>query len=277
MLRTHNRSVSKILYAIFFTLLSWVPFSVGAAQSSPKDPTIVFVHGAHLTAASWTKVGLGLKQKGYKSMSVNLPGRDDKTNPKEITLGTSAISLCETVSKVKENVVYVAHSQAGAVVNHALALCPSVNVDSIIYLASVSPLDGEKPFDKLSKQDEEIYYKSVGYDKKTGLMVINDKDVFVKDFSSIEGSVFKEEILSAAVNEPAYIADGVIKLDADTFKAIKKFYIYTENDRIISKASQVAIAKRLATSKTAAIESGHVPMITHSEKLVSLVVDFLTI
>ncbi len=277
MLYTPNLHASKKIVALFFTLVYSVIFLGGGAQASEKDPTVVFVHGAHLTASSWEKVEVGLQKKGYKSIAVNLPGRYDSVNPKEITLGTSAESLCREVSKINSDVVYIAHSQAGAIVNHAMALCPKVNVDRVIYLASVSPLNGEKPFDKLSKLDEENYYKGVGYDENTGLMVINNKDAFFKSFSSAEKGTQKDEILSAAVSEPAYIAEGVIKVDAEKFKALKKFYIFTENDQIISKVSQVAIAKRLSALKTATIESGHIPMITHSEKLISLLIDFLVI
>lgn len=267
----------KRITSMFIALLSLFVHPASLIHASEKGPTVVFVHGAHLTASSWEKVEVGLKQKGFKSIAVNLPGRHDSVNPKKITLGTSAVALCEVVSQINKNVVYVAHSQAGAVVNHAMTLCPKVNVDRVIYLASVSPLNGEKPFDKLSKADEENYYKGVGYDESTGLMVINNKDAFVQEFSSEENSALKEEILSAAVSEPAYIAEGVVKLDVDKFNAIKKFYIFTENDQIISKTSQLAIAKRLTTAKTATIESGHVPMITHSEQLTMLVIDFLSI
>ncbi len=264
---------TTLLYFITSTFLS---FS-NSALSVANDSVIVFVHGAHLTAKSWEKVEFDLNEKGYSSMAINLPGRKDKVNPKDITLNSSAKYLCNAISKINSKITFVTHSQGGAVVNHAQSICPTVEVDRIIYLASVSPLKGEKPFDKLSKEDEANYYKGVGYDEATGLMIINNENAFIESFSSGSDPSQRETILASSVSEPAYIADGVVSNDSAKFLAIKKFYIFTKRDKIISIASQMKIQKQLKTVKTSTIDSGHVPMLTHPKDLVSILLDFMVI
>ncbi len=247
------------------------------ALSITNDTITVFVHGAHLTADSWQEVELGLNKKGYQSMAVNLPGRKDSINPKGITLDSSAKYLCDAINPLNKKVVFVTHSQGGAVVNHAQSICPTVEVDRIIYLASVSPLRGEKPFDKLSKEDETNYYKGVAYDEASGLMIIKNKDAFIESFSSNNNPLQRESILNFSVSEPAYIADGIVENDSEKFLAIKKFYIFTQRDQIITMASQINIQKQLKTIKTSTIDSGHIPMITHPDDLVSILLDFMVI
>jgi len=247
------------------------------AASAKNESIMVFVHGAHLTSSSWQAVAETLDEKGYRSISVNLPGRQDYLSPRDVTLNSSAKYLCGEISHINKNVTFIAHSQGGAIVNHAQSICPQVKVDRIIYLASVSPMKGEKPFDHLSKQDEDNYFKGVSYNEASGLMIIKNPDEFVQTFSSSNSIPVKKEVLKLSVNEPASIAEGVVQYDSETFSGIKKFYIFTEQDQIISKASQVKIEKQLTTLKTSSINSGHIPMITHPEKLVPILLDFMAI
>ena len=271
---TNKTPLKRItLYILTFVCLS----ICNLALSSTKNSIIVFVHGAHLTAASWDKVGKSLDEKGYRSISVNLPGRQDYLNPKDVTLNSSAKYLCSAVSHINQSITFIAHSQGGAIVNHAQSICPEVKVNRIIYLASVSPLQGEKPFDRLSKEDETNYFKGVIYNENNGLMVINDKTAFAKVFSSSNNASTIKHVLKLSVNEPASIAEGVVEQDSELYSHIKKFYIFTEHDKIISKASQLKIEDSLNTIKTSSIDSGHIPMITHPNKLVPILLDFMSI
>ena len=247
------------------------------AMSATNDSVMVFVHGAHLTGESWQSVAKTLDDKGYRNISINLPGRQDYLRPKDVTLNSSAQYLCSAVSHINQNITFVAHSQGGAIVNHAQSICPAVKVDRIIYLASVSPLKGEKPFDRLSQEDETNYFKGVVYNENHGLMVINNKTEFAKVFSSSDKTSTINHVLKLSVNEPASIAEGIVEQDSKLYSNIKKFYIFTEQDKIISKASQLKIEDALNTIKTSSIDSGHIPMITHPNKLVPILLDFMSI
>lgn len=275
-MKTVNQFVICRKIIVFSSILLCLCFSNFAA-SAENDSVIVFVHGAHLTASSWGAVSDTLNKQGYRNISINLPGREDYLSPKDVTLNSSATYLCGEISHINKNVTFIAHSQGGAIVNHAQSICPQVKVERIIYLASVSPMKGEKPFDRLSKQDEKNYFKGVSYNEASGLMIIKNPDEFVQTFSSSNSIPVKKEVLKLSVNEPASIAEGIVQYDSETFLGIKKFYIFTELDQIISKASQVKIEQQLTTLKTSSINSGHIPMITHPEKLVPILLDFMAI
>lgn len=267
-------AIKKII-AYSFILTSLCLSNIAA--SAKNESIMVFVHGAHLTSSSWQEVSETLDEKGYPNISVNLPGRQDYLSPKDVTLNSSAKYLCSAVSHINQSITFIAHSQGGAIVNHAQSICPAIKVDRIIYLASVSPLKGEKPFDRLSKEDEINYFKGVIYNENHGLMVINNKTEFAKVFSSSDKISTINHVLKLSVNEPASIAEGIVEQDSKLYSNIKKFYIFTEQDKIISKASQLKIEDSLNTIKTSSIDSGHIPMITHPEKLVPILLDFMTI
>lgn len=237
-------------------------------SSAPQtNTTLVFVHGAHLTAQSWQPVEQLLADVNLSTLSVNLPGRSIQEDPKKITLDISSNYLCQAVQNIDGDIIYVAHSQGGAVVNQALSLCPSKQIKHIVYVASVAPLNGEKPFSRLNEADEIHYFKAVEYQEGTGWMAITKPNEFARVFASSDSKSILKTVISEAVNEPALIGDGIIKLDNNAFNQIPKSYIFTEQDKIISLPSQKLIAKHMVLENQSSLNTGHLPMITDPELL----------
>lgn len=267
---------SKIAFASIASLLLAGCSAKQVSNENPAKPTLVFVHGAHLAANSWQKVVTPLGQQGYEPLAVDLPGRNDSVDPKAVTLTSSAKALCESLNAVEGKVVLVAHSQGGAVVNHSLSICPNSNVQSIAYVAAVAPVSGAKPFSLLSKQDDENYFKAVDYDKKSGWLKIKDAGLFASMFTNAKSSEIKREVVSLAVREPAAIADGKAEFAADKFARIKKLYVYTLEDKVISLASQRKIAASVAPDSEVVMNTGHVPMLTQPQQLSEILDSFIS-
>jgi|GEM_PF-757519 len=245
------------------------------AKASSPESRLVFVHGAHLNASSWKNVTDLLAKKNYKSIALNLPGRHSGQNLHKITLPVSAQYVCDSLSSIQAPVTFIAHSQGGAVVNHALGLCPKLAVERIIYIAAVAPLNGEKPFGRLNKADEEAYFSGVTFDEPGGRMRIHKPALFAEAFSSSKLSAVHKKVLSAAVDEPAAIGDGVVSMNNAGFQALPKHFIFTLRDNIISPVSQQQIAGRLQNLTTSSIDTGHVPMITEAGSLVDVLAQVL--
>lgn len=245
------------------------------SEELDKESIVVFVHGAHLTSKSWENVEAILNKNNVDTYSVDLPGRNDKIPAKKVNLISSSESLCKDLGNVKKPISIVGHSQAGAIINHAISICPSININRIIYLASVSPIQGEKAFDQLSKSDEEHYFSGIQYDKSNSLMVISDQQKFGRSFTSQEDKL--DSLSAYAVDEPSKIADNPISYNKKKLDSIKKFYVFTKKDLIISLESQKRIAERIDTVKTSELDTGHIPMITHPNNLASVLLQFMTI
>lgn len=266
------------LSLLLIGFMSSAPLLYGCAQIKSEytaSKTAVLLHGAHLTADAWDAVKDTLSQHGLNVIALDLPGRKDNTSHQDITLMASSRSLCGSLQKLQGNITVVAHSQAGAVVNHAFSICPHVDIDHIIYLAAVAPVAGEKPFDKLSKEDEANYLKAVGYDAPSGSMKILDKPLFWRLFGFDYSAARVGDLEHYGVDEPAAIGEGLVELDSEAFAKPEKYYIFTQRDQIISLSSQQVIARNLDLTDSAIIDSGHVPMITNPTDVAGVILRFI--
>lgn len=258
--------------------MSLAPLLYGCAQIQSEDTApkmAVLLHGAHLTADTWGAVKGTLSQHGLNVIALDLPGRKETASHQDITLAVSSRSLCDSLQKLQGDITVVAHSQAGAVVNHAFSICPHVDIDNIIYLAAVAPMAGEKPFDKLSTEDEANYLDAVAYDAPSGSMKIFDVPLFWRLFGFDHSVARVEDLEHYSVDEPAAIGEGVVEFDSEAFAKPKKFYIFTRWDQIISLSSQHVIASNLELTDSAVIDSGHVPMITDHTDVADAVLRFI--
>ena len=192
-----------------------------------------------------------------------------------ITLNLLAQALCDAIKNIDSPIVLISHSQGGAISNNAFSLCPKRNINSIIYIAAVAPIDGDTPYSLLSKADESNYLKGIYYDDDSGWMTINDKDLFVSVFTNSVSIAIKYTIMRQAVNEPAIIGEGVVHYNTDYFSTLNKFYIHTKFDKIISIESQEKIASNLDLDKSITIDTGHLPMLSSPALLASEIENIL--
>jgi len=257
---------SEFLVAIFMGLVLSSFSAIEAVASPSKKESIVFVHGAHLTSKVWSKVETIMSGYGYETISIDLPGRLLSSDPSEITLDKSTKALCAEIENIQSPIVIVAHSQGGAIANNSLSICPQENLESIVYVAAVAPLNGDTPFSRLSKVDEENYFKGVSYDE-SGWMIIDDLDKFTDVFTNSKSKIVKNEIISQVVNEPAVIGDGVVRYSLSEYSRLNKLYVYTRFDKVISLSSQKTISRSIGPNNEVILDSGHVPMITEPVKL----------
>mgnify|MGYP003386554028 FL=1 len=265
----------KVFVAILFITISGCSIINQNKGLSSREEMLVFVHGAHLTNDSWLNTAKILKSVGFNSISVNLPGRNSSDNPNEITLNISSQALCDAIKNIDSPIVLIAHSQGGSISNNALSLCPKSNIQSIIYIAAVAPIDGDTPYSLLSKADESNYLKGIDYDDDSGWMVINNKDLFVSVFTNSESTAIKNTIIRQAVNEPAIIGEGVVHYDSEYFSTLNKFYIHTKFDKIISMESQEKIASKVDLDRSVTIDTGHLPMLSSPALLAREIVNIL--
>lgn len=247
-------------------ILALLPITLlGCAAQHPAAPapTLVLVHGAHFNAAAWQPLQNELQKAGIHSQAVNLPGRGDDPTPGSATLDSSAAALCQSLADISGAIALVVHSQGGAIAHQALHLCPAVEVSDIVYISAVAPIDGAKPFALLNEADEQHYFSGITY--QDGWMKITNPQAFAETFTA--DSAHYAQVISQAVDEPAATGDGQVNLPAAQLQNIRTSYIFAEQDKIISFASQQKIAASIQPDQQFTLPSGHLPMLSMPQQL----------
>ncbi len=256
-------NISKIACAM--TLMATCHIAYAAAEK----PTLVLVHGAHFTDSSWSGLQQTM-QPDWKTYAIDLPGRNDKLLPHTVSLDVSAAALCKSLGGIKGEKILVAHSQGGAVVNAALAICPDEELAKIVYLTAVSPMNDTSPFELLSEKDEQGYFSGIHYNKEIKLLEISDKQKFADSFAQDASKSQQQELILNAVSEPSPIGGTKVTLNRTRFKQIDKYYIYAQKDLVISYESQKKIAKTMELKGEYTLDSGHLPMLTKTKELAKI-------
>lgn len=257
-------SLIKMLL-FFFTVLI---ISINpATASNAKKPTLILVHGALFTSSVWIAVQSYLQNHGYNVVTLDVPGRaDDGISPQKATLFLAANKVCKVVEMQQMPVILVGHSQSGAVITQAINQCGSY-VKGLVYVAAVVPLNGETAFQDLSNQDNENFDKCAILDAENNIFQINFngpiKEMFMADASIIQAN----QVIHSMVPEPASIGSDTLHYDKQIFDAIPKFYIETQNDKIISLETQKKIESKIKFKKIYSIKASHSPFLSQPKLL----------
>jgi pimeloyl-ACP methyl ester carboxylesterase len=226
---------------------------------------IVFISGAGLNSSIWND----LKQKiDNPVLSIDFPNRKSKGN---LNAKLSFDDYLKTVateinSWKKDNFIIVAHS-IGACVGLKVAEQFKKNLKGFVAIGSVVPKSGQS------------FISSLPFPQKLLLPILLSLFGTKPPKKSIETELCNDltpEETSKIVNEFTAEAKALYttKVNFD-LPNTKRLYIKLENDKSMPAVFQEKMAKNLKTTNIETINSGHLPMLSHSDELKNILVGFI--
>jgi pimeloyl-ACP methyl ester carboxylesterase len=260
---------SLFRFGMLFTTLMTFLFCT-SHFSYADSPSFFFVHGALLTSKSWEQVQHHLMKEGIASTAFNVPGRQsDLTDPGQITLELAAKKACDAAQKLSRQLIWVGHSQGGAILNQALKICPDL-ITALVYVAAVVPLPGEGPFQELTPEEDKNFNQcaSLDPDRKLYRIIPNGPlhEMFMHDLPKEEATY----ALSQFVSEPSEIGAGILSFPIESLTSKPKFYIETLQDRIIFPNTQRKYQRKTNMKKVFQLDTSHSPFLSQPKQLGSL-------
>lgn len=271
--RINRRTRIRVLLgaALLALLAAVVPSSAASAhpRSHQPKPTVVLVHGAWADSSSWSGVVRSLQHDGY---TVDVP-----PNPLR-GLTDDAAYLAAYLQTITGPIVLVGHSYGGAVVTNAAT--GNANVKALVYVDAFVPDQGESVVQlaaarrgsALAVADPTTVFSLVPYpgagsgDFDLYVLPTVFRTAFANDLSPSNAAVL------AATQRPVALSALTAPSGLPAWKSIPSWYLVGAADQVLPAAEQQAMAAR-AHSHIAAVNAGHLSMISHPKSVEQLIVD----
>jgi len=231
-------------------------FFAALAHAGPPVENIVLVHGAFADGSSWGKVVAHLQAKGFNVTAVQNP---------MTSLADDVATTKRALATQSGPVILVGHSWGGAVISEAGM---DDKVVGLVYVAGFGPDVGETVNQHASAYPTPPALSHPIVDKQGFLSLPVDSyvDHFMPDVPKAEARVH------AATQGPISGAVFGVKFASAAWKTKPSWYIVAKRDNVIAPDLERFFAKRM-NAKTTELDTSHVPMLSQSKQVVSVIVD----
>jgi len=255
------------------SLRRWGSEMTTMASAASDKPTIVLVHGAFQDGKNtWSRVAPRLNAKGYKTFVVTLPGRDhDGVDVGKLSLEIYRDTVVKEMNATKDPVILVGHSFGGITISNVAEAAPD-KIKALVYLSAYLPGDGQS-LQSLAATDTDSglavpgnFILSADY----RLASIKDEakaDIFANDANAPD----RAAIVASLIPEPAGPQTVAVKLSAERFGKVSKYYIETTKDHCVSPALQERMIKATPVKAVFKLDAGHASYITRPDELADII------
>lgn len=263
-----------------YSLLAAAMIAVAGCASAPtrEAPTVVLVHGAFQDARAWDRVVPLLRERGLRTVAVNLPGREgDGIAPGGVTLDDHRDAVLEAIDAQGGPVVLVGHSFGGITISNVAESAPE-KIRALVYVAGYLPQAdaADQSMAKLAETDQWNRFNKQrqnfmpAADYSTATVLDEDQLMLFCDTCSDDA---KRRTKALMQREPLKPAATPVAVTAARYGAVPKFYVHTVNDNAVSYTLQQRMVAATPVIRTATLQTGHSPFLEAPEALANAIAD----
>lgn len=220
---------------------------------TPKDASVVLVHGAWADGSSWAKVIGALANEGTPAIAAPLP---------LTSFADDVAALDRTLERVSGPVVLVGHAYAGAVIGATR----DQRVTSLVYVAALAPDEGETVADVFYRAEPHPQAPKLTPDAH-GLIYLPGSAIAAAFAPS---ATPQEQAVLAAVQRPISAACITVPMQHPLWKDIPAWYLVAEQDRMIPQQTQRFMSERMK-ARVRSHPVDHTPLVTAPSVVVDLI------
>lgn len=248
--------------------------SLFTTETAMAKETYVLVHGAYEDASSWRFVTPYLKKDGSDVIVVDLPGRpSNPLDAKQTSLDLYRDTIVKAIGDRKD-VVLVGHSFGGFQISNVAEAVPE-KIKRLVYVAAFLPQSGATLQDMAMADPEGA--KGLG---QPGALDIDLTALTGGVSPKFAGALFcdvhctdaqRAQVVSEMIAEPLPPFQMPITLTPDRFGKVRKVYIRTLQDKVVSPAAQENMLSKTPVAAVYDIDTGHTPFVSKPEELAELI------
>jgi pimeloyl-ACP methyl ester carboxylesterase len=264
-------AMSMLLLLLSISVFGFSSCSKEKDLPQARTQTFVLVHGAFQAAYSWKQVKVLLENKGYKVVSVELPGLGtDMTAPAGVTLDTYRDKVVAAIKAEQGQIILVGHSMGGMVISAAAEAVPE-KISRLIYVGAFVPKSGQSLMDIASADKESQLGPLLAPDSPVTI-AIKDSSKITEVFCADATEAIKQALLNKYRPDPLIPFASPVALTAARFGATAKSYIRTTHDLAVGLALQNQMIKDASIADVHDIASSHCPHLSKPTELTVLLI-----
>lgn len=219
---------------------------------------VLLLHGAWHNGSCWMEVQKLLKEKGYESEALTLPG-NGVNDDKNVSYDDYVQYVSEEINKQDKPVIVVGHPSAGHILQMAIPKAKE-NVEKIIFNNAWLLPDGKSQFDFVPDEVKDGMRMMA---KESGNGAIPIDISFVKGMLATEASDERiQELMSILVTQPLVIMET--KINATDFNQlnIPQVLLYCTLDKSVEPGAFLNMFKAQGYDTVVEIECDHEGLFT---------------
>jgi len=224
-------------------------------MASPRNITVVALHGAWADGSSWKEVILGLERQGVCVVAPPIP---------LTSLSDDVLALKRALARIEGPVILAAHAYAGAVI----AGVHEERIKALVYVAALAPDEGETV--------AQVFYRDERHPQQPELAPDADGFIWMPDDgfrNAFSQDATPEQIAVAmAVQRPISVKCIQEPAAKPAWRTRPAWFLIAEEDRMINPKTQHFMAGRMR-AKTKSLPVDHTPLLSAPEEVVKIIMD----
>lgn len=224
-------------------------------SSSPRNATVVLVHGAWADGSCWRNVILPLRKEGLNVTCAPIP---------LTSLSDDIAALERVIEKTSGPVVLVGHAYGGAVI----AGPDDPRVEALVYVAALAPAEGETVAD--------VFYRVTPHPEAPKLQPDAHGLIWIPEGGFARAVAHRaspdQRTILEAVQRPIAEKCIQVKAPAPGWKAKPSWFLLAEDDRMIAPETQRFMAERMGAT-IRPFDVDHSPMHTAPGVVVGVILE----
>lgn len=230
--------------------------------------TFVCIHGAWHGGWCFDRLRPLLEREGHVVIAPDLPGMGgNESRLRSVTLQEWADFVAGLCRNAKERpLVLVGHSRAGIVLSQAAETSPEA-IDSLVYVCAMMLPDGMSRADFKALETPNPEFDSIISPVYEGAGTVVAADRAADIFAQLSPEDEVAGAMTRLVAEPHGPRSTRLKLTAERFGRIPRYYVECTEDRTIPIESQRLMQQLVPGATVTTLHSDHSPFLSQPEAL----------
>lgn len=219
----------------------------------------ILVHGAWEESGMWDNVSPILRDDGHRVTAIDLPGHGvNRDSDGEVTRQRYIEALIDVINSSAQPVILVGHSMNGALISQVAEEIPE-KIQRLVYVTAFLLKNGGSVLEAMQSDTGGEALPEIVFSEDEKFATLPEPALLRVGFHDVNEAEIQRILPMMAEWQATEPFMAQVALSHENFGSVPKTYIRTNNDKMISPASQERMIANWDVDSVFTLKSGHFP------------------